>query len=265
MISLSLAGRTLAAAALLAGLAATASQLGWSLDQFGKGAIAPELEVTSFERRMLAFRLDPAEPTMFRFSKPVGQARLIMHPIIAPDAAARAEGKTYSVLAELLDADGKVLARHEIFSRTTLYERNGRRRQPIRIYRGSTEIVAPSDEARLASSQPFAAIRLVSGRVDQGIVAIDIRVSERRPLIASVAAGAFLRYSAADQVRLAEPNAFPPELLTAAERSNIAINQWRPVGPSGIDGRDYRMRVLYEEEGESNAGDELGLDPEDGE
>ena len=148
---------------------------------------------------------------------------------------------------------------------TTLLERDGSRRRPLRVYRGSDEIVAPSDEARVTHSRPFAAVRLVSGSGDPDIVAIDVRVSERRPLIESVAATAFHRFSQDDKARLSLPNAFPPALLTAAERSNIAINQWRPVGPTGIDGRDYRMRVLYEEEGGSGAGDELNLDPEDGE
>lgn len=265
MISLSLVGRTLGVVALVASIATAGSQLGWSIERLGQDPNAGGVDVTSSERRMLAFRLDAAEPTTFRFSKPVTQARLISHPIVAPGKALRAEAKTYSVFAELLDANGNVVARHEIFARTTLLERDGSRRPPLRRYRGSDEIVAPSDEARVANAKPFAAIRLVSGNTDPDIIAIDVRVSERRPLIASTAASAFLRYDSTDQIRLAAPNAFPPELLTAAERSNIAINQWRPVGPIGIDGREYRLRVLYEEQSESEHGDERLANPEDGE
>jgi hypothetical protein len=265
MISLSLAGRALIAAAVLAGLAAAASQLDLGAGRLGRYQAPQGGEGAKITRRLIIYRLDAIRPTTFRFTQPVRQARIITHPILTAGSAGNGESWAYAVRAELLDGQGEIIAQREVYSRTTLLRPDGSRRGPYRFYRGSTEIIALSDEVRIAAAQPFSAIRLTAAKLSPDLVAIDVRISERRPLLASAAATAFVRYSPDDQERLASPNAFPPELLTAAERSNIAINQWRPVGPTGIDGRDYRMRVLYEVEGEADEGDELRFDPEDGE
>lgn len=265
MISLTLLGRVLAVAAMLAGLGVAAQQLGWSLERLERGASGQVQTSSTIVRRLIVYRLDPARWTTFRFTQPVQQARLISHPILAAGSAAKGESWVYAVRAELLDAQGRVIAVHHVHSRTALLRTDGGRRGPYRFYRGSSELVAPSDEVRLASPQPFYAIRMTSAELAEDLVAVDVRLSERRPVLASNAASAFQRYSPDDKARLASPNAFPPELLTPAEQSNIAINQWRPVGPTGIDGRDYRMRILFEEEGDPDVSDEIRLDPEDGE
>jgi hypothetical protein len=262
-ISLSMAGRLLIGFVLAAGLAATAQQL--SLKGEHRSDAGQQAEVADFARRMLVYRFEPGRWTTFRFSQPVRQARIITHPILGAGTADPGESWTYAVRAELLDDNGQVLERRDLYSRTILYDRDGHLRVPLRQYRGSSELVAPSDEIRIAAVQPVSAIRLLTAERDRDVIAVDVRVSERRPLLTSTASLAFLRYSPEDKARLASPNAFPYELLTPVERANIAINQWRPVGPIGIDGREYRMRVLYEEEDEAKESDELRFDPEDGE
>jgi hypothetical protein len=265
VISLSLAVRVLVAAAALAGLAVAGSQLGLGADRLSRHQAAQGGEGAKITRRLIIYRLDPVRPTTFRFTQPVRQTRIITHPILAAGSAGKGESWAYAVRAELLDGQGQVIAQREIYSRTTLLSPDGSRRGPYRFYRGSTELIALSDEVRLAAVQPFSAIRLTAAKLGPDLVAIDVRVSERRPLLTTAAATAFARYNPDDKARLASPNAFPAELLAAAERSSIAINQWRPVGPTGIDGRDYRMRVLYEEADTPESSDELRFDPEDGE
>jgi hypothetical protein len=265
VISLSLVGRTLAAATLLGAIAAAASQFGISPDRIGPLQTRQSSEDAEITRRIIVYRLDPVRPTTFRFTQPTRQVRLISHPILAAGSAGKGESWAYALQAELLDGQGRVIARREIYSRTTLLRPDGTRRGPLRFYRGSNELIALADEVRIAAAQPFSAIRLTAARLSADLVAVDVRMSERRPLLASAAASAFARYSSGDQARLAAPNGFPSELLTPAERSNIAINQWRPVGPTGIDGRDYRMLVLYEEADTPESSDELRADPEDGE
>lgn len=232
------------------------------------GKIAPILrgsnpqsgDATPISRRLIVYRLDGVRPTVFRFSQPVRQTRLVVQPIIAAGAAQPGEGWRYAIRLELLDGAGQVISAQLIYSRTTLYAIDGHRRGPFRFYRGQGELVAPPDETRIASAVPFAAIRLLAGAGDPDVIAMDARVSERRPLIASAAASAFIRFSPDDRARLAAPNAFPPEFLTQDERSNIAINQWRPVGPTGIDGRDYVSKVLYEEAGSPLDSDDPAAD-----
>jgi hypothetical protein len=264
MISLSLAGRALAAVLVLAGFAAAGSRLGWSVERLGRGASGQDQAGATISRRLIVYRLDPVRQTTFRFTQPVLQARIITHPILAPGSAGPGESQAYAIRVQLLDGLGQVVAQREVHAQTALRRPDGSRRGPLRFYRGSNELVALSDEVRIAATRPFAALRLTSAERHSDLVAVDVRVSERRPLLASAAASAFIRYSSDDKVRLAAPNAFPPELLTAAERANIAVNQWRPVGPIGIDGRDYAMRVLYEEASAADDSDEVQPDPGDG-
>lgn len=265
MISLSLAGRAATILALLGALGVAASQRGWNVDRLGRREAGQSEAGATIARRLIVYRLDPERQTTFRFTQPVRQARIITNPILAPESADKRKSRAYAIRVELLDGQGRVVAQREIHSRTALLDLAGRRRGPYRFYRGSSEVVAPSDEVRIASVQPFSVIRLIAAENAADLVAIDVRVSERRPLLTSTASTAFVRYSQGDKARLAAPNAFPPELLTAAERANIAINQWRPVGPTGIDGRDHRMRVLYEEVPAPDDSDEFRFDPEDGE
>lgn len=205
-------------------------------------------------RRVISYRLDPKRQTVFRFSQPVRQVRLITLPIIAPGQAMPGQGWTYGIRAELLDASGKVVATRPLYTFSFLFAKDGHHRGPWQYYRGRNELVGLSNEVRLTSAVPFSGLRLLTGPVDPGVIAVDARVYERRPLIASVAESAFVRFSPGERKRYSRANAFPTEMLSHDERVNISVNQWRPVGPIGIDGRDYNMGVLYESEDEVTGG-----------
>jgi hypothetical protein len=107
-------------------------------------------------------------------------------------------------------------------------------------------MVAGMDDVVIAAPSPVvrAEWRLVAA--DSKIIGVDIRVYERQPLLASNAVTSFHRRSAEEQAKLAEANAFSPDMLTNDEITNITSNMWRPLGPVGIAGRDYRPMVLYE-------------------
>jgi hypothetical protein len=199
-------------------------------------------------RRLITYRLDPLRPTVFRFSQPIAELRMITQPVLSKAAVQPGKHWTYGVRAALLDASGGVIETVTIHARSTILEPDGTRRGPPRYYRGVADMVATGDEFHVRGARPVAAIRVLAGSADPGVVAIDLRVSEQRPLIDSAANSAFARYSPVDRERLAAASAFPPELLTRTERMAIARNQWRPVGPVGIEGRDYVSQVLYEEE-----------------
>jgi hypothetical protein len=207
-------------------------------------------------RRVIVYRLDPRRATLFQFSQPIARTRIIGQPILKPDSAEPGEGWLYAYHVELLDSAGKVIDRYTIHARAALIRPDGSRRKPYRYFRDSDNLVALSDEAVIGAHRPIAAIRMLAGEADPDVVAIDVRVAEQRPLLDATAEPAFLRLSPDDRRRLAAPSAFPPELLTREERENLARNQWRPVGPVGIDGRDYRMSVLYTEEEDGLDNDE---------
>jgi hypothetical protein len=201
---------------------------------------------TEIASRSIVYQITHDRPTMFRFSKPLKLVRIVSQPSVKPDSARPGQEWTYSIIADLIDANGRIIMSHTVYSRSALINSAGRRIGPNRFFRDSEVQVALSDEILLAAERPVAAMLLRPGPGDQNVKGIDLRVYERHPLMASVAESAFVRLSTEDQISLARANAFPTELLTQDERINIAVNQWRPVGPQGIAGRDYRMRVLYE-------------------
>lgn len=251
-ITLGALGRWLVGLLLAGGSLLIAQQAGLGADTFQRLIKAEGGEASRIARRVIAYRLDPVRPTLFRFSQPVSSTRIITQPILESGSASPGEGWNYSIKVELLDERGTVIETQDIYARSVLFESSGKRRGPVRYYRGEEGLVAPADEVRIATSRPFAAVRILAGPADPDVIAIDVRVGERRPLNASAAESAFARFSPEERVRMGAANAFPPELLTREERTAIAINQWRPIGPVGIDGRDYQMMVLYEEADENS-------------
>lgn len=238
-----LAAVLLAAASL--GLAAMA--LGWRPESLRNELRGTNARQAPIARRIIVYRLEPDRPIVFRFTQPLSLARVVTVPTVGPGQASPGESWTYAFQAELLDEAGMVMERRQIFARAGMFERNGARIGSNWFFRDRDDLPATGDEVRIASQRPFTAIRLRATVANPDVLAVTVRVSERRPLLRIAADSAFARFSPEDRRRLSLANAFPPELLTPDERRNIAINQWKPIGPVGIEGRDYRMDVLYEE------------------
>lgn len=223
-----------------------------------RGSAMPHQARPPIAWRLIAYRLDPVRPTVFRFSQPLAQTRIITLPVIAPGQASPGEGWVYAIRLELLDNAGTIIETRVVHSHSVLLERDGQRRGALRYYRGRDDVIGPADEVRISGKRPFAALRVFSAAADPDVIAVDVRVSEQRPLTESAAASAFVRFSPIERKRISAANAFPPELLTSEERIGLAVHQWRPVGPVGIDGRDYRMGVMYEEIDGAGMDDEAG-------
>ncbi len=247
----------LALLACLLGLIALAAYIG-GRDIIARldGSALQAGEGSRIARRLIVYRLDSARPTVFRFTQPTRLVRMFSTPAIEPRAVLAGREWDYGIRAQLLAADGRVMATHDIFSRSTLIGSDGTRLGNVRFYRGINDAIGHPDELRIASGEPAAALVLYAGPSLPRVKAIDVRVYERRGVTAGAALTGFSRLSPGDQARLARANAFPADMLTASEKGSIAINQWRPIGPTGIEGRDYRMLVQYESE---------QPDPEDGE
>ena len=259
-LSLTAVGRGFAVLALIAGSAGALYLSGIDPRRIAIPHVRPGNEAAPIARRLIVYRLDPVRVTEFRFTQPVMQTRIVVHPVLGNDPVRPGQTWLYGFKAELLDSAGGVVATRTVHARATLLAADGTPIGPRRYFRNDAARLAAGDEIRLAEQVPFASLRLTALPSDPGITQLDVRVSERRPLITSAAQSAFFRFSPEDQARLSAPNAFPPQLLTEAERTNIAISQWRPVGPLGIDGRDHVMGVLYEDAASAEAGDDSASD-----
>lgn len=68
---------------------------------------------------------------------------------------------------------------------------------------------------------------------------VPAKISEHR------LAAVWLRMSNKDKEILAKPSVYPPSLLSETEKTNLLKHQWQPVGPVGVEGKDYIFRTLY--------------------
>jgi hypothetical protein len=198
-------------------------------------------------KRLITYRLKPKTSVTFTFSRPLTLFRVLSCAAIAPGVGEAQGGWSYGYAVETLDSTGKTIAKHEVHSRTVVHDRENQEEEKIRFYRGAATAITIDDNALIASKTPVAMVRLSLLPSDPGIIGIDARVYERHSFVGSSALAAFRRRSPEEQAELSHANAFPADLLTPAEMSNIARNQWRPVGPVGIEGQDYMMLVMYEQ------------------
>ena len=199
-----------------------------------------------FESRAIVYRLEQKRAGSFAFSQPANLFKLIVHPTVGEADRARPEGFVYGLRARLFDGDGTQLAQHDVHFHAKSPDEVFASGVRWRFFRNRSELIAAQDSIEIASDQRVATVELTALPSDRGVTGIDVRLYERRPFLGQQALATFHRLSDEEQLALAGANAFPPDLLTAEEMNNIALNQWRPVGPVGIAGRDYLSLVIYE-------------------
>lgn len=224
------------AAVLIVWLAAAVSK---ALPPANSDAVDYRLTDSSF-----VYPLAPDRTVTFRFSRPQSSARLITHADLQPGAP----GAAYSLVVHALDPGGRTVMRREIFLRSiVLYSRasNGRI-VPQTFYADSSFTPTASDITLIEFERPVAELRLQPGNFEPGVARLVARVQEQRPISERQLQAGWQRLSPREQSRIAEGNAFPPDMLTAEERRNLLINRWYPVGPTGVQGFDYQRTILYE-------------------
>ena len=198
------------------------------------------------DKRSLVYRLQTDRPLVFVFSQPVDLVRLLTQSAVAPDLGDRKEGFVYAIEARLFDATGAEIAKHTLHLHSDAPDIVYASGETWRFFRNRTELVAGMDDVVIEAPRPATRSEWRLIEADDGVEAVDIRVYERRPLLASQALAAFRRRSKDEQLDLAQGNAFPPALMTQEEMASSTANMWRPLGPTGIAGRDYQALVLYE-------------------
>lgn len=199
-----------------------------------------------FESRALVYRLEGDWSTTFAFSQPAEQLKIIVQPSIRPELRDLPHGFVYGLRIRLTDASGAQIEQRDIHFHAAAPDTVYRSGEKWRFFRNRPEMVAGQDEIVIEAASPAARVEVSLVDPDPGIVGADVRIYEQHNYLGDNAITAFRRRSDAEQRRLAEANAFPPRMLTDAEMNFLALNQWRPVGPIGIDGRDYEAIVLYE-------------------
>lgn len=186
------------------------------------------------------------------FPAPVHEssARIVSHADVPAHLASDPDAEFfYRLLVQLVNERGEVLLERSMEFRT----RPARYVDPAtgelfsrKFYLEAGNDPTGSREARLLISRPKAAsLRLRIEEAGPGIDDIHVRVFRQESVAEHRLAFQWQRLSTAQQERIASGNLYPPEFLTRREKLNLLRNRWRPVGPRGVEGTDYRERKLY--------------------
>ncbi len=216
--------------------------------------------------RTLVYRLKDARTTRFVFSQPSTIARVLSTPAIAEAVWDDGTRWSYGYRVTLRDSGDNMVASHDIYSSAANPANLEEPLNIVRFTRGGTGGIGTQDQAVIASDTPFVAMDIGPLPSDKGVDAVYVRAYERRPFLGGAAAlAAYRRRSDDEREVLTRANAFPERFISNAERQNSVINQWRPLGPSGISGRDYDVLVMYKGTLDSEAEDGDDGDGDDGE
>lgn len=245
-----LLGRLLALLVLLP-LAAWAGLSAW---QGARGWLAGDLATLTrlgTAQTSVAYVLSPDRWTRFPLSGPQQSVRLVSHADVAaayrddPEAEFR-----YAYAVQVTDGRGAVLREAVLHQRAqvaALRDRGSGEAFTTAAYADAEEIPTAANAVVLAIEDlPRAAevrVRRISAAPE--VRRASVRVYERTPVNERRLAVQWERLTPEQRLRIAEGNAYPPALLTEAERTNLLRRQWKPIGPSGVEGRDYRSRSLF--------------------
>lgn len=199
-----------------------------------------------FESRAIVYRLQGDWSTRFAFSRPAEEIKLIVQPSVRPELRSYPAGFVYGLNLRLFDAKGDVIRDQQLHFHAGSPQAVYASGEKWRFFRGREEMVAGQDEVVVGLDIPAARMEVSLIDPDAGVIGADVRVYEQQDALGDSDITSFRRRSDAEKQALAAANAFPAAMLTDAEMSNLARNQWRPVGPLGINGRDYEAIVLYE-------------------
>lgn len=197
-------------------------------------------------KRSIAYRIPGNKGMTFVFSQPVTKAKVLVHPSVREEVRGREQGFVYGIRVRWRDAGGNVLSVHDAYLQADSPDEVFSSGQVFRFFRTRPELVAEQDQLLIESPSPASRLELEVFDIDRGIVGVDVRVFEQRVYLGNQSLAAYRRLSEDAKMRMSAANAFPADMLTLQEKSELGRNHWRAVGPLGLDGRDFTMLVLYE-------------------
>lgn len=154
----------------------------------------------------------------------------------------------FLIRARFVDAGGVVLGERSMRFRTRivvyrdldtgeLYRRA--------FYSGGGPQPTSTQETRLGlPGTEVHSIQFQLVEADPDISAVQLRLYKREPPAEHRLEKAWERLSVRTRNMLASGNLYPVEFLTAREKVNLVRNRWKPAGPRGVEGEDYRVREM---------------------
>lgn len=245
-MSLSFAIKMLVFVFLAIGSGIAGQEYAWPLVSYFKDAREITARETRISKRSIVYRIPANNHLDFAFAQPVTNAKVIVSPAVTHAVRDQKGGFKYGLRLRWFDVEGNKLSEHAVHLQAGSPDEVFASGATWRFFRTRPELVAGQDQLRVESPSPAVSLEIESFDVGDGIVGIDVRVFQQLAFLGNQSLAAYRRLSDSARDRLIETNAFPNELLSDEEKSNLARNQWRQVGPRGLHNRDYTMLVLYE-------------------
>lgn len=191
-------------------------------------------------------------PSKFVLSRPQERVRILTNAELRPGATE----PHYGFVVEALDARGATAWRREIHVRTLpLFVRNRRGKLVPHVFLaepGALQLSA-ADATLIDFGRPVSALRLRATSKDLGVGRVLARVQEQRPMSPRQLEVGWQRLNEDAKAQLTAGNPLGSALTGEDERQRLLIQRWSPVGPAGVEGRDYLQTILYERHGPARA------------
>lgn len=89
------------------------------------------------------------------------------------------------------------------------------------------------------------AIRLRMSETNPLHADVTVRLNSKEPISERETSFRWQRLTSAQQATLYSGSVYPSAYASASERAALTSSRWVPLGPEGIDGRNYFSRILY--------------------
>lgn len=195
----------------------------------------------------LAYALE-REPSTFVFSRLQQRVRILSN----VELAGGAMNPLYGFRVEALDDNGERFWSRDIHVRSVpldVRQDDGELVPHAFIRESGAGRLSAGDVTLIDFGRPASAVLLSAVTRETGARRMLVRIQEQRPVSERQQEVGWDRLSPRERNLLSAGNPVGSALLSDDERRNLLVRRWNPVGPAGVEGRDYRRTLIYERPG----------------
>ena len=196
----------------------------------------------------LVYTITPNRWLKFAIPEQSSQLRIISNADIQSSATVTPDMTwDYALSYEILDKKGKILNKglYHQRSRLTTYQDAQNKILYSNYYANPKKLPLDGRLILLALEADAAYVRLGLETVNPAIIETAVRVYVPTKISKQQLATSWLRMSQAEKDNLAKHSIYPASLISTAEKNNLLKHQWQPIGPLGIEDKDYQAQTLY--------------------
>jgi hypothetical protein len=200
----------------------------------------------------IAYRLDKDHWLEFPVSGQDHRFKVISNANLKADVAAQPETEwPYALRYQLMSGEGQVLQEGIYSHRTAVtWYQLPNNPQPVTAAFYPDQQLVPADGRLLmidaSALRGVASLRLQLAESSPGIESVMARAYGREHLFDPPGSYRWQRVVRRQRENLAQASVYGPDLLRNSEQTQLLRQRWSPLGPLGIEGRDYQRLRFYQ-------------------